>query len=136
MDQGAVDTEPAAYARATDGAPVASTRTPRVGRDLLVIGLICAALLDGVAVGGVFLYRSLYSPTAFVGRYLALLGQGRAADALQVPGVGIDRSELGDASLPRNASDALLRQAALAPLTDVAAVSEVAKDGVVEVTMS
>jgi len=131
-----VDTEPAAYAPATDGAPAASPRTPRLGRDLVVIGLICAALLAGVAVGGVFLYRSLYSPTAFVGRYLALLGEGRAADALQVPGVGIDRSELGDASLPRNASDALLRQAALAPLTDVAAVSEVAKDGVVEVTMS
>ena len=47
--------------------------------------------------------------------------QGRAADALAVPGVPIDSADLDAAGLPITASEALLRRAALAPLTDVAA---------------
>ncbi|UUT36336.1 hypothetical protein [Microbacterium elymi] len=74
-------------------------------------------------MAGFAAYRTLYSPSAFVEHYLSLLSSGHAADALRVPGVAVDRSELKAAGLADDASDAL-RQAALAPLTDVRVDSE------------
>src|SRR5690606_6137181 len=62
------------------------------------------------------IYREFYSPTAFVERYLSLLSEGRAADALAVPGVSVDSATLANAGLPAMASEALLRSTALAPL--------------------
>ena len=56
------------------------------------------------------IYREFYSPTAFVERYLGLLAEGRAADALAVPGVSRSTPpQLEAAGLPATASDALLR---------------------------
>ena len=76
-------------------------------------------LIAAIAAGVGALYREFYSPTAFVERYLSLLSDGRAADALGVPGVAVDAAALEAAGLPATASDALLRPAALATLTDV-----------------
>ncbi len=68
-------------------------------------------------------------------RYLGMLADGRAADALAVPGVAVDSTELEAAGLPPTASDALLRRDALATLTDVEILSEEeSEDGVVLVT--
>ncbi|MGV2982881.1 hypothetical protein ACNPNP_04165, partial [Microbacterium sp. AGC85] len=61
---------------------------------------------------------------------------GRPADALRVPGVAIDRETLEDAGIEATASEALLRQAALAPLTEIDVVEEVTVDGVTSVTVS
>ncbi|MRH28488.1 hypothetical protein GH740_04065 [Microbacterium sp. SYP-A9085] len=116
-----------------DGIPA---RRSRLGRDLTVIVVTVAILLAGLAVGGVFVYRALYSPSAFVQQYLSLLAAGHAADALHVPGVAVDRTELQAAGLPKGASEALLRQAALAQLTDIRIDSERTLDGVVSVTAS
>jgi hypothetical protein len=134
VDQGAVDTDVSTRAPAGDGAAALEDARPRrVGREVTLIAVVCAAVLIAAAVGGFLLYRALYSPTAFVERYLTMLSEGHAADALRVPGVGVDRSVLRADGLPGHASEALLRQAALAPLTDVSTVSETTKDGVVEV---
>ena len=99
-------------------------RNAHAVRDLIAIGLTVVVLLAGLAVGGFFVYRALYSPSAFVQHYLSLLANGHAADALKVPGVAIDRSELEKNGLPKNSSEALLRQAALSTLTDIQIVSE------------
>lgn len=73
------------------------------------------------------LYRDLYSPSAFVVRYLDLLAEGRAADALRVPGV-----DPGDAA----ASDALLRHAALTTLEDIEPVDETVDGDTTHVTVA
>lgn len=88
---------------------------------LSVVGLLLVAAL---AAGGATLYREFYGPSAFVTRYLDLLADGRAADALRVPGVAIDRETLQDAGLSASASEAMLRRAALGSLSDVEVVSE------------
>ncbi len=120
---------------ATGTAEQARATRPRLGRDLTLIAVVIAVLLAGLGVGGVFLYRTLYSPTAFVQHYLDLLSTGHAADALQVPGVAIDRSVMDAAGLPKNASEALLRKAAMATLTDVEVRSEHTDGGVTDVTV-
>lgn len=74
--------------------------------------------------GGITLYREVYSPTAFVLRYVELLSDGRAAEALEVPGVAMNATQRESAGLPATVSAALLRQDALAPLTDVRPVAE------------
>jgi hypothetical protein len=99
---------------------------------LAIVGVLLGGAL--VATGGV-MYERLYSPSAFVMRYLDLLAQGRASDALAIPGVRVDSYDLDDAGLPSDASDALLRQAALAPLGDVRVVSTEDRDGVTAVTV-
>ncbi|WP_345800912.1 hypothetical protein AAIB33_15790 [Microbacterium sp. AZCO] len=99
-------------------------RRARLGVDLALLGIVGVLLVGAVGAGVATLYREFYSPSAFVDRYLDLLAKGRAADALGVPGVAVDASELEAAGLPAAASDALLRSAALAPLTDVHVVSE------------
>jgi len=65
-----------------------------------------------------------------------MLSTGRAADALRVPGVAIDHDILEDAGIDAFASEALLRRAALAPLSDVDVVSETTEDDVTAVTVS
>jgi hypothetical protein len=50
--------------------------------------------------------------------------------------VPIASSDLTDAGLPADASEALLRRAALAPLSDIRVVGEQASDGVELVTVS
>ncbi|MGN8027371.1 hypothetical protein [Microbacterium sp. 22242] len=98
-------------------------RAASVWSDLAVLALVGVVLVAALGAGGISVYREFYSPSAFVTRYLDLLSQGRAADALRLPGVAIERSDLDQGSF-RNASDALLRRAALAPLTDVAVTEE------------
>ncbi|QKJ21313.1 hypothetical protein HQM25_17095 [Microbacterium hominis] len=90
----------------------------------MIIGVLGAALVAALWAGGALLYQHFYSPTAFVERYLGMLSDRDAADALAVPGVAIDSADLADSSLPEQASDALLRRDALAALTDVEVVSE------------
>lgn len=107
----------------------------RARADLLVLALVGVLLLAATAAGYGALYREFYSPSAFVERYLGLLGAGRAADALALPGVAVDSAELTTAGLPRAASEALLRRAALAPLTAAHAVSETTRGGVTTVTV-
>ncbi|MFG6444714.1 hypothetical protein ACFXQA_05515 [Microbacterium sp. P07] len=107
------------------GAASAPTRRRgRLGLELGAIGVLGVLLLAALGAGGVTLYRELYSPTAFVMRYLDLLAEGRAADALAVRGVAVDPAGLQAAGLPASASDALLRSAALSSLSNVKAVSE------------
>nr|WP_295576360.1 hypothetical protein [uncultured Microbacterium sp.] len=98
-----------------------------------VVGVLLVAALTGT---GAYLYQQLYSPTAFVLGYLDLLSQGRAADALAVPGVPIDSADLTAARLPETASEALLRRDALAPLNDITAEKVEVEDGVTAVTVS
>lgn len=117
-------------------APARPPRRRRLGLELTALGIVGVLLIGALAAGGAAVYRELYSPTAFVLRYLDLLSEGRAADALAVPGVPVDAETLTAAGLPATASDALLREAALAPLTDVEAVSETQVDGVTRVTVS
>ncbi len=116
--------------------------TPRVRRrrplwvDLTSIALVTALLLAGLGVGSAALYRQLYSPTAFVLHYLSLLSDGRAGDALAVPGVALTPDQLSAAGLPSTASSALLRSTALGQLSDVNVVSESSEGAVTTVTVS
>lgn len=68
---------------------------------LTVVGLL---LIAALGAGGVTLYQQFYGPSAFVVRYLDLLSSGRAADALRVPGVAIDRETLDAAGIDSGAS--------------------------------
>ena len=113
--------------------PVAPTRTEtvagprrrrRLAVDLTALGVIGILLIGAIGATGAVLYRQLYSPTAFVLDYLHLLADGRATDALRLPGVSASSTELAAAKLPADASGALLRGNALSHLTDVEPVSE------------
>lgn len=104
-------------------------------RDLTALVVIGILLVGALGAAGAVLYKDLYSPSAFVARYLDLLSRGQAADALTLPGIAVDSMGLTDAGLPTDASEALLRSAALAALTDITVVSAVeAGDGVTAVT--
>jgi hypothetical protein len=96
----------------------------RLAAELTALAVVGVLLLAAFAAGGVTLYREVYSPSAFVLRYLDLLSDGRAADAREVPGVTLDSAQLEAAGLTPTASDVLLRSDALAALTDVAVVGE------------
>ncbi|MFJ4223291.1 hypothetical protein [Microbacterium sp. NPDC089695] len=103
------------------------TRAPRRRRlvgDLAMLAVVGVLLVAALAAGGASLYQQFYGPSAFVTRYLDLLSEGRAADALRIPGVAIDRETLQDAGLGATASEAMLRRAALGRLSDVEVVSE------------
>ncbi|WP_245570346.1 hypothetical protein [Microbacterium luticocti] len=129
--------EPAPVGPATAAAgPGIPPRRRHLARDLTLIVVVVVALLAGMAAGGVAVYRALYGPSAFVQHYLSLLASGHAADALKVPGVAVDRSVLQAAGLPKNASEALLRQASLAQLTDIRIDGEKVTGEVTEVTAS
>lgn len=114
--------------------PARRGRTP-LWADLTVLGVVGALLVGAAVAGAGALYREFYSPTAFVERYLGLLADGRAAEALAVPGVRVESAELEAAGLPPNAHDALLRRDAMANLGDVRIVSEVADGDIVRVTV-
>lgn len=111
-------------------------RRPRLGLDLSLLALVGIMLFAAIGAGGATLYQQFYSPSAFVANYLDLLANGRAADALRIPGVALERETLEDSGIDPTASEALLRQAALAPLTDVEVVSEETADGVTSVAVS
>lgn len=93
-------------------------------RDLTALALVLVLLVGALGAGGAALYREFYSPTAFVLRYLELLADGRAADALATPGVSVDAVALEAAGLPPASDPALLRRAALAALTEVTPLGE------------
>lgn len=118
-----------------DGVESSARKRARVGIDLTILALVGILLIAALGAGGAVLYKDYYSPSAFVTRYLDLLSSGRAADALRVPGVAVDRETLDDAGLSPTASEALLRHAALAPLTDVRIESEKPVDGGFAVTV-
>lgn len=111
-------------------------RRSRLAADLALLSVIGLVLVAALAAGGMTLYKQFYGPSAFVVRYLDLLAEGRAADALQVPGVAIDRETLEVAGIGPSASEAMLRQSALAPLSDVEVVSEEPDGGTTAVTVS
>lgn len=117
-----------------------STPAPRrartLGVDLTALVIIGVLLVGALGATGVYLYRELYSPAAFVTRYLDLLSHGQAAEALTLPGVAVDSAVLAEAGLPTDANEALLRSAALAPLTDTTVLSTQANgDGSTSVTV-
>jgi len=128
MQQGLADT-----ALVADAVP-ARRRSPAMEIGTIVV--IALLLIAAIAAGFASLYREFWGPSAFVERYVHLLADGRAADALAVPGVSIDTAELEKAGLSGFASDALLRSAALDDdITGIRAVSETTADGVTEVTL-
>lgn len=111
-------------------------RRRRLAADLTALGLVGVLLAAALTGTGAYLYQQLYSPTAFVLGYLDLLSQGRAADALAIPGVPVDSADLTASRLPLNASEALLRRDALAPLTDITAEEVEESEGITSVTVS
>jgi hypothetical protein len=96
----------------------------RLALDLSLLGVVGLVLAGAVVAAWGVIERQFYSPAAFVERYVDLLAEGRAADALTVPGVDVTTADLEAAGLPPTASEALLRRAALAPITDVEVVSQ------------
>lgn len=137
VDQPATDTVAERAPATALAAPPASRRRGRLARDLTLLAIVGVLLVAAVMAGAAALYREFYSPTAFVERYLGLLADGRAADALAVPGVTVDSEQLEGAGLPATASDALLRPDALATLTDIRMLSEETdENGTVLVTAS
>jgi len=97
---------------------------PRVALDLTMLAIIGVLLIAAIAAASAIAYREFYSPTAFVERYLGTLAEGRAADALTIPGVAVDSAALEAAGLPVAPSDALLRRDALATLTQIEVTGE------------
>src|SRR5690554_5201478 len=105
----------------------------RLWVDLTIFAVIGVLLFAALGAAGAVLYKEFYGPSAFVTRYLDLLATGRAADALRVPGVGVDREMLEESGIGITASEALLRQTVLAPLTDIEVVSEETTNNVTSV---
>ncbi|WP_230206520.1 hypothetical protein [Microbacterium gorillae] len=112
-----------------------TSRRPLAVR-LGVLALAAVLVAAMFAAGYFFAYRSLYSPSAFVTKYLNLLAAGHATDALAMPGVGVDAAALEGAGIDAYSSEALLRSAALSSLTDIHVDSEEAHGEVVAVTVS
>ncbi|KQZ86252.1 hypothetical protein ASD56_04340 [Microbacterium sp. Root166] len=115
--------------------PRKPVRRRSLALDLTLLGIVGVLLVGAVAAAFGVIQREFYSPTAFVERYLALLSNGQAAEALTLPGVAVDSAALDAAGLPATASEALLREAALATLTDVTVVSETAEGDLTRVTV-
>ncbi len=137
MDQG----ENTAEAEARDAAGADDSRRRRRARrslafDLTALAVIGALLVGAVGAGVGVVYRELYSPSAFVERYLSLLAEGRATDARAVPGVELTSGQLDRAGISPTASDALLRSSTLTALTDIEVVSETTAGGVTDVDVS
>ena len=135
---GAAATPPAAASPSTPRL-IQPPRKPR-GRarlavDLTLLGVVGLLLVAAVPATWGALERQFYSPTAFVERYLGMLADGDAAQALAVPGVAVTSAELEAAGLPATANEALLREAALAPLRDVRVVGEEVDGDITRVTV-
>lgn len=105
-------------------------------RALVAIALIGVLLIAAIGAGAASLYREFYSPRAFVLHYLELLQDRRSAEALAVPGVAVDSTELETAGLPATASEALLRPESLMTLTDATVTDERADGDRTRVTVS
>lgn len=116
--------------------PPHKRRRSNLALDLSLLGLVGLLLVAALFAAWGAVERHFYSPVAFVEGYVRLLEQGRAADALAVPGVRVSSAELEAAGLPPTASDALLRSDALAPIDDVRVVSEEQDGDVTHVTVS
>lgn len=122
-------------AAATPSAPAPPARARerrRSSRALEVTGfvIIGALLVGAIAAAFGSLYREFWGPSAFAERYVQLLADGRAADALAVDGVAVSSEALEEAGLPSFAHDALLRSAAVSDaLDDIRATSEKPVDG-------
>lgn len=136
----------AARTRASDAPPVAAAsivgprpaRPParsRLAFDLTALAIVGVLLIAAAGAGALAVSQEFYSARAFVERYLGLLAQGRAADALALPGVSVDSAQLAAAGMPSTASDALLRRDALASLSDVHTLSETVSGNVTHVTV-
>lgn len=113
-----------------------SLQRRRLRFDLTALALVGVLLIAALGAAGAVLYKQYYGPSAFVTRYLDLLATGRAADALRIPGVAVDRETLEESGIGAAPSEALLRRAALAPLSDVEVISEETSDGITDVTVS
>ena len=115
------------------------SRKPRsrgsLGLDLALLGIVGVLLVAAVLAAWGAIERQFYSPAAFVEEYIELLAEGRATDALAVPGVAVDPAELEAAGLPATASDALLRSTALAPIDHVHVVSQEQDGDITHVTV-
>ncbi|MDQ1082170.1 MULTISPECIES: hypothetical protein [Microbacterium] len=104
--------------------------------EIPVMVFIGVLLLAALGAGAASLYREFYSPRAFVLHYLDLLQDHRAAEALAVPGVAIDSTELEAAGLPATASEALLRPDALQTVTNAVVTGESVEGDRTRVTVS
>lgn len=113
-----------------------SRRRAALRIDLGILAVVGIVLVAALSAAGVSLYQQIYSPSAFVHRYLDLLSDGHAADALRVPGVSVDLALQNNADIDAVASEALLRAAALSRLTDYEITSEKQKGGTYQVTAS
>ncbi|WP_194398743.1 hypothetical protein [Microbacterium atlanticum] len=116
--------------------PPRKGRRPGLALDLSLLALVGLLLVGAVFAAWGAMERYFYSPAAFVDSYVDLLAQGRAADALAVPGVRVSSAELEAAGLPPTASDALLRRAALAPIEDPRVVSQEQDGEITRVTIA
>lgn len=117
-------------------APAPRRRRPSLALDLSLLGAVGVLLVAALVAGGITVQREFYSATAFVERYVGLLADGRAADALALPGVAITSAQLTAAGMPDTASDALLRGAALGSLSDVHGVDEQVVGDITRVTVA
>lgn len=121
-------------------AAAATRRAREAGRrssasDLILLSIVGVLLIGAFIAAGATLYTLFYGPSAFVVRYATLLADGNATEALSLPGVAVESSELEDAGLPAAASDAFLRSSALGSLSDIHVVSETTVEGVTSVTL-
>ncbi|GAA5210116.1 hypothetical protein GCM10025774_25830 [Microbacterium kyungheense] len=116
--------------------PAKRRRRRSLALDLTLLGVVGAVLVAAVFAAWGVIEREFYSPSAFVERYVGLLADGRASDALAMPGVAVNSSDLEDAGLPPTASDALLRSAALAAIDDVRVTSEETDGDITRVTVA
>lgn len=111
-------------------------RQARLSSDLTILAVVGILLIAALTAGAQSVYQQFYGPSAFVSRYLDLLAQGRAADALRIPGVAVDSVVLENTGLNPTASEALLRNAALAPLDDIEIVGEKDDGDLITVTVT
>ncbi|WP_345542739.1 hypothetical protein [Microbacterium jejuense] len=116
--------------------PLKPRRRRSLALDLTILGAVGAVLVAAVFAAWGVIEREYYSPSAFVERYVGLLEDGRAAEALAMPGVAVTSTELEAAGLPPTASDALLRSSALSTLDDVTVTSEQVDGDVTHVTVA
>ena len=103
-----------------------------------IIWAVVGAMLIAAAFAAIgALNRDVYGAGAFVGNYLGKLQVKDAAGALAIPGVPLEKSALKDSGLPEGSSNALLRSAALAELTEITQIEDAdAGDGIRAVTYS
>ena len=135
---GGAATPPAAPAASTPRLiqpPRKPRKRARLAVDLALLGVVGLLLVAAVPATWGALERQFYSPTAFVERYLGMLRDGDATQALAVPGVAVSSAELEAAGLPATANEALLREAALAPLGDVRVAGEETDGDITRVTV-